>query len=82
MYFKNPPVMKSSLILNMALCLLLPVQIINSQTFDQYFEEGVMRIDLVFSGTADETSYALSGVKKEQFYGGPLSNLIDPFDFW
>jgi hypothetical protein len=45
------------------------------------FDQGVMRIDLVFSGTAGETSYALSGVKKEPFYGGPRTNLIDPFDY-
>ena len=81
MYLQNPPVMKRSCILFMALCLLLPVQTVSSQTFDQYFEDGVMRIDLVFSGTADETSYALSGVKKEQYYGGPLANLLEAFDY-
>jgi hypothetical protein len=63
------------------LSLLLPLQMVSSQTFEQFFDAGVMRIDLVFSGTADETSYALSGVKKERFYGGPLSNLIDAFDY-
>lgn len=52
-----------------------------SQGFEQLFEEGVMRIDLVFSGTAEETSYALSGVKKEAYYGGSRSNLMDPFDY-
>lgn len=45
------------------------------------FDQGVMRIDLVFSGTAEESSYALSGVKKEQFYSGSQSTLIDPFDY-
>jgi hypothetical protein len=40
-----------------------------------------MRIDLVFSGTAGETTYALSGVKKESFYAGPHSRLIDAFDY-
>lgn len=52
-----------------------------SQNFKRFFEEGVLRIDLVFSGTADETTYALSGVKKEQFYAGSLSNLLDSFDY-
>jgi hypothetical protein len=73
--------MKKCIHLFLMLCLLLPLQTIISQTFDQYFDAGVMRIDLVFSGTASETSYALSGVKKEQFYGGPLTNLIDAFDY-
>jgi len=52
-----------------------------SQVFDKMFDKGVMRIDLVFSGTAEETSYALSGVKKEQYYSGSKSILIDPFDY-
>jgi len=52
-----------------------------SQEFDQLFDQGVMRIDLIFSGTAEETSYALSGVKKEQYYAGPKTNLIDPFNY-
>jgi len=52
-----------------------------SQEFDQLFDQGVMRIDLVFSGTAEETSYALSGVKKEQYYAGPRTNLIDAFNY-
>jgi len=52
-----------------------------SQNFNQFFDPGVMRIDLVFSGTAGETSYALSGVKKEQFFCGSHTQLIDPFDY-
>ena len=65
----------------LGICLLMVFQAAGSQDFDLLFEEGVMRIDLVFSGTAEETTYALSGVKKEQFYSGPLSNLIDSFDY-
>ncbi|MDF1575939.1 MAG: M64 family metallopeptidase [Bacteroidales bacterium] len=63
------------------ICLLLVFQTARSQDFDQYFDQGVMRIDLVFSGSAGETSYALSGVKKEQFYSGSRLNLTDPFDY-
>ena len=61
--------------------MLLLFQTANSQDFDQLFEQGVMRIDLVFSGTAQETTYALSGVKKEQFFSGSRTRLIDPFDY-
>ncbi len=56
-------------------------QAVHPQAFEELFDKGVMRIDLVFSGTAEETSYALSGVKKEQYYSGPKSNLIDAFDY-
>ncbi len=52
-----------------------------AQSFNQWFDEGVMRVDLVFTGTADETSYALSGIKREQYYSGSQTILIDPFDY-
>ncbi|MEA3462685.1 MAG: peptidase M64 N-terminal domain-containing protein, partial [Bacteroidota bacterium] len=73
--------MKKRVTLLMALGLMAFFQVAHTQEFDQLFDTGVMRIDLVFSGTADETSYALSGVKKEQFYSGSRTRLIDPFDY-
>ena len=73
--------MKNLVSLWTAFTMLMIFQIARSQTFDQHFDAGVMRVDLVFSGSAEETSYALSGVKKEQFYSGPKTNLIDPFDY-
>ncbi len=73
--------MKNRFSLFGSICLLMIFQSAHTQTFDQLFDPGVMRVDLVFSGTAAETSYALSGVKKEQFYSGPKTNLIDPFDY-
>ena len=51
------------------------------QLFNQWFEDGVMRIDLVFSGTSRDTSYAYTGLRKEQFYSGSRTSLIDPFDY-
>ncbi|MCK4880729.1 MAG: hypothetical protein KAS82_08720 [Bacteroidales bacterium] len=63
--------MKNAFYLIGSICLLMVFQSAQTQVFDQLFDQGVMRIDLVFSGTAEETSYALSGVKKEQFYSGP-----------
>ena len=51
------------------------------QELDSWFSEGVIRLDVIFSGKADETSYALSGVKREQHYSGPHSKLVDPFDY-
>ncbi len=73
--------MKYRFSLILAIGLLMAFQAAHSQVFDSLFDQGVMRIDLVFSGTAQETTYALSGVKKEQFYSGPHSGLIDPFDY-
>ena len=73
--------MKHNIALVVAIALLMPFQEISAQDFDRFFDEGVMRVDLVFSGTATETSYALSGVKKEQYYSGPHTNLVDAFDY-
>jgi hypothetical protein len=52
-----------------------------AQEFDSWFTEGVMRLDMIFSGTANETSYAFSGIKREKYYSGPQSKLVDPFDY-
>lgn len=49
--------------------------------FDQWFDEGVMRLDLIFSGTADESTYAFSGLRKEALYSGSKTTLVDPFDY-
>jgi len=65
----------------LTLGLLLAFQPARAQEFDQLFDQGVMRIDLVFSGSAEETTYALAGVKKEHFYSGSHKSLIDPFDY-
>lgn len=53
----------------------------DAQELEKWFEAGVMRVDVVFTGTANETSYAFSGVKKEKYYSGPHINLVDPFDY-
>ncbi len=73
--------MKHKFSLVLIIGMLLSFQAVYTQVFEEYYNQGVMRIDLVFSGTATETSYALSGVKKEQYYSGSKSRLIDPFDY-
>ncbi len=73
--------MKIKVTLLIAIGLLVVFQAAYTQGFEQVFDQGVMRIDLVFSGTAEETSYALSGVKKEKYYSGSKTQLIDPFDY-
>jgi len=81
MIYPKLHVMKNIFSIIAVVGLMVLTQSIHAQVFDQHFEQGVMRIDLVFSGTAEETSYALSGVKKEQYYSGSRSRLIDPFDY-
>lgn len=54
---------------------------IQTREFETWFTEGVMRLDVVFTGTADETSYAFSGLKKEKYFSGPHKQLVDPFDY-
>ena len=61
--------------------LMICFQALDAQKFEQWFDAGVMRVDVVFTGTADETSYAFSGLKKELYYSGPHGQLVDPFDY-
>ena len=73
--------MKRPISILLCIFLLSSFQPAQTQSFDQWFNDGVMRVDLVFTGTADETSYAFSGVRKEHFFSGSRVNLIDPFDY-
>lgn len=54
---------------------------LDAQSFDQWFEEGVMRLDLVFTGNARVSSYAFETLRKEAFYSGSKKKLVDPFDY-
>ncbi len=54
---------------------------IQAQSFDDWFTDGVMRVDLVFTGTAEKTGYAFSGIKREPYYSGPKETLLEPFDY-
>lgn len=53
----------------------------NTQNFETWFTVGVMRLDVIFAGTASESTYALSGIRHEPYYSGPYKNLVDPFDY-
>ncbi|TFH19916.1 MAG: hypothetical protein E4H10_17255, partial [Bacteroidia bacterium] len=61
--------------------LMISFQALDAQKFEQWFDAGVMRVDVQFTGTADETSYAFSGLKKEKYFSGPHKQLVDPFDY-
>jgi len=73
--------MKKSRTIGLCFLLIWILQPANAQSFETWFEDGVMRIDLVFTGTAKESSYAISGVKKEKYFSGSKASLIDPFDY-
>ena len=64
-----------------AILIILFSQTGNCQEFDRWFGEGVMRVDLVFTGMADETEYTFEALKKEPYYSGTRNRLIDPFDY-
>ncbi|MGW8314051.1 MAG: M64 family metallopeptidase [Bacteroidales bacterium] len=61
--------------------LLLFLSNASAQSFDEWFEEGVMRLDMIFTGSSSEGTYALSAVRREPYYSGSRENLLDPFDY-
>lgn len=56
-------------------------QPVKNQSFSTWFEDGVMRVDLVFSGTSHESNYSFSGIRKEKYFSGSRTAMIDPFDY-
>jgi hypothetical protein len=73
--------MNQSIGLFLSIILLSILQPSYSQSFDEWFTDGVMRVDLVFTGTAETTDYAFSGIRRENYYSGSRNVLIDPFDY-
>jgi len=73
--------MKRQISIFLFLFLLIDASFSQSQDFDQWFAEGVMRVDLMFSGNSVESTYAYTGLRKEQNYSGSKRVLVDPFDY-
>jgi len=70
------------LLICLSLSVLVPAQHANeAQNFEAWFTDGVMRLDVMFTGTASESTYALSGIRQEKYYSGPSDRLMDPFDY-
>jgi hypothetical protein len=70
------------LLICLSLSALVPAQHTNEvQNFEAWFTNGVMRLDVQFTGTASESIYALSGIRQEKYYSGPSDSLLDPFDY-
>jgi len=49
--------------------------------FAAYFEPKSLRVDFALSGNAGEQRAALQQLREEPVWGGPVKNLIDPFDY-
>ncbi len=61
---------------------LLFVQLSVAQVnFDDFFTSKTLRMDYLRAGTADTTFIFIRQFKEEPFWGGPRTNLIDPFNF-
>lgn len=54
---------------------------LSAQSFGQWFEDGVVRLDMVITGSAEETSYAIETFRREPFFSGNKNQLVDPFDY-
>ncbi|WP_430931636.1 M64 family metallopeptidase [Saccharicrinis sp. 156] len=49
--------------------------------FQEYFENGSLRIDFILSGNAKETHASIFELKKEPYFGGTLLKTIDQFEY-
>lgn len=49
--------------------------------FEKYFEKKSLRIDFALSGNAEKQAAAIEQLREEPIWGGPLKNLIDPFNY-
>lgn len=53
----------------------------SQEKFDQYFEDGSLRVDFIFAGDAQSEVIYLDKLKKEPFWGGSKVNLLDQFEY-
>lgn len=49
--------------------------------FNQYFAVGSMRVDFTLAGDANAQSFYLEQLKKEPFWGGTKTNMVNSFDY-
>ncbi len=63
----------------LVLFLMIPVQIaaFTQPEFDNYFEEGALRVDLYHTGVGGEEVYAIDEIIREPFWGGNPRHLAD-----
>ena len=49
--------------------------------FEKFFTDKVLRFDFMLAGNFQKTVVYPVGMKEEPFWGGSLTNLIDPFNY-
>jgi hypothetical protein len=68
------------LLLAVSLCA-LHFQVFAQSKFDTSFENKSLRIDFALHGNAATQSAALQQLREEPVWGGPVKNLVEPFDY-
>ncbi|GHT37316.1 hypothetical protein FACS189435_2060 [Bacteroidia bacterium] len=69
---------KGFLLLSLCWCLLGSHA---QSTFETYFENKSLRVDFALSGNEAKQSAALQQLREEPVWGGPVNNLVEPFDY-
>lgn len=69
---------KISLLLLAVLC---SISVFAQNDFDKYFEKKSLRVDFALSGNLKSQSAAIQQLREEPVWGGPVKNLIDPFNY-
>ena len=62
-------------------CLCMEWSVVAQVDFTTYFELKSLRIDFALSGNAWKQQAALQQLREEPVWGGPVKNLIDPFEY-
>lgn len=60
---------------------LISLQIEAQVNFGNYFTENSLRVDLVFAGNSDSETIYLDQLRKEPYWGGTKTNLLDEFNY-
>jgi len=65
-----------------AILFLFTCQLTGAQVhYQDHFTRDALRVDLLLAGNADEEVVYLRRMKKERLWGGPESDLVDPFGY-
>jgi hypothetical protein len=59
----------------------LPLNLISQGNFSTYFKDGSLRVDYILAGNNKGSEAFLQALKKEPFWGGPKSSLIDTMEY-
>lgn len=61
--------------------LVISINSLSAQKFDDWFISNTLRIDYYHTGTSDSEQILFKELRKEEFWGGRKSNLIDKFGY-